>query len=72
MIHECGSHVWRTSDACPKSKDRNKDSKEVKNYDDQFSTVISLLANLVKEMDNISFAMAEFCLVMEIVRQKTI
>ena len=51
---------------------QKKDAKEVKNYDDQFSTVISILANRVKDMDEISFAMADFCLVMEIVEQKNI
>ena len=72
MIHECGSHVWRTSDACPKSKDRNKYAKEVKKYDNQFSTLTSLLANRLKDMDDIYFTISEFCLVMEMVQQKTI
>ena len=72
MIHGCVSHVWRAFDAWPKSKDRNKDAKEVKNYDDQFSTVIYILANRVKDMDYIYFAMAEFFLVMAMVQQKTI
>ena len=72
MIHEFDSHVWRAFDAWPKPKDRKKYAKEVKSYDDQLSTVIYLLINRVKDMDDISFEMAEFCLVMEMVHKKTI
>ena len=72
LINKCGSHIWRAFDAWPKSKYRNKYAKEVKIYDNQFITVISLLENRVKNMDEISFAMEVFCLAMEMVQQKTI
>ena len=72
MINKCGSHIWRAFDAWPKSKYRNKYAKEVKIYDNQFITVIYLLENRVKNMDEISFAMEVFCLAMEMVQQKTI
>ena len=72
MIHECGSHVYRAFDAWPKFKDRNNDAKDVKNYDDRFSTGISLLANRVRDIDDIYFAMEEFFLLMAMLPHKTI
>ena len=44
----------------------------MKNYDDQFRSVIYILSNQVKDMDDIYYAISEFCMVMEMVQKKTI
>lgn len=68
-LHDCGSHTWRAHSSWPKSKDRDKDDKEVKMHERQFAEIISLLSNRTKNMNDVAVAIVGVCQAMAMVTQ---